>query len=171
MCLAATMLVVLPGKAALGHGGPVKLDVAGDGAGGVTVRALDERDGHPVEEPLRLVLTAKGESGRTAGPIQLAASPEGRGFYSSGQVLTPGHWDVTVRAPPPHLAEATAAVRARAPQSPPAPAVDARQPAASGAWWWLWLAGGTLALVATAAVLLINGSATTWYYRLRRARR
>ena len=84
--LAAALVTLVPGPPALAHGGAITLDVAGDGAGGVTVRAVYEDDQHPVEEGLRLVLTATGEGGRAAGPIQLNPAAEGRGFYTSGAV-------------------------------------------------------------------------------------
>ena len=96
IALTAAFAVLLFGAApAAAHGGKIKLEVAGDGATGVTVRALYQSDGHPVEDKvLRLTLTATGDGGRTAGPFDLGPAAEGRGFYSSGAVLTPGRWTV-----------------------------------------------------------------------------
>jgi hypothetical protein len=116
--------LLLPAAPAAAHGDKIKLEVAGDGANGVTVVARYD-DGHPIDDRiLRLVLTGTGDGGRRAGPIQLNAATEGRGFYSSGAVLAPGRWTVTVTAPAPHAARTTATIDTRPPQTalPPAAA-------------------------------------------------
>ena len=106
--LAGVLLALLPCAPASAHGSKVKLEVAGDGAAGVTVRAIYE-DGHPVDDRiLRLVLTATGDGGRTAGPLQLNPAGEGRGFYASGSVLGRGRWTVVVTAPAAEAARAEA---------------------------------------------------------------
>ncbi|MEU1885180.1 hypothetical protein [Micromonospora sp. WMMD987] len=148
-------LVALPAGPAAAHGGKVKLTVAGDGAGGVTVMAV-YADGHRLDQPVRLTVTAEGEGGRTAGPVQIAPAGEGQGFYSSGPLLAPGDWRVTVSAPAPYESTATAQVQARVAQSPSP--VAAERPAAgtdpAGSRWWPWLAGGLVVVAATAAALL-----------------
>jgi hypothetical protein len=125
--LAALFAVLLLGATpAAAHGGKIKLEVAGDGATGVTVRALYQSDGHPVEDKvLRLTLTATADGGRTAGPFDLGPAAEGRGFYSSGAVLTPGRWTVVVTASDPNVIRAESTVDARAPQAAPTPAPTA----------------------------------------------
>ncbi|GAA0913994.1 hypothetical protein GCM10009558_022450 [Virgisporangium aurantiacum] len=166
--LAALLAVLLLGATpAAAHGGKIKLEVAGDGATGVTVRALYQSDGHPVEDKvLRLTLTATADGGRTAGPFDLGPAAEGRGFYSSGAVLTPGRWTVVVTAADPNVIRAESTVDARTPQAAPAastpvspdatktttPETDAAS--GSGGTWWtvaflvaLALAGVTLILV------------------------
>jgi len=164
--LAALLAVLLLGATpAAAHGGKIKLEVAGDGATGVTVRALYQSDGHPVEDKiLRLILTATADGGRTAGPFDLGPAAEGRGFYSSGAVLTPGRWTVVVTAPDPNVIRAESTVDARAPQAAPTPAPTATSSAygseatvdrgnGGGTWWTvaflaaLALAGVTLILV------------------------
>ncbi|MEV0153674.1 hypothetical protein AB0H57_08035 [Micromonospora sp. NPDC050686] len=130
--LAGLWLAVLTVAPAAAHGGKLKLVVAGDGATGVTVQA-SHTDGHPLTEPVRLVLTAAGADGRKVGPVQLVPSVEGEGFYSSGPLLSPGRWKVTVTAPAPNAARATAQVDAR-PAAVPVPAgqrVDGPRPAGS----------------------------------------
>jgi hypothetical protein len=154
--LAAAVLAVgvlmLPAAPAAAHGEKVKLEVAGDGAEGVTVLARYD-DGHPVDDRiLRLVLTATGDAGRAAGPLQLAPAAEGRGFYSSGAVLSPGRWKVVVTAPAPDNARTEATIETRAPQTPLPPATagpeaaDATDGDGVRAWWLIGL------LVAVAAV-------------------
>ncbi|TDC44307.1 hypothetical protein E1166_00490 [Micromonospora sp. KC213] len=163
--MAAVLLLALwPTAPAAAHGGPVVLDVAGDGATGVTVRAT-YKDGHPVEDRvLRLVLHATGDGGRKIGPLQLNPANEGQGFYASGAVLTPGRWTVAVTSPEPNPGKAQATVQARAPQSAPprqatAPRPDEAGGGGTGRWW---LVGGALLLGAVAALALTarRGKAT-----------
>jgi hypothetical protein len=140
--LAIGVLMVFPTAPAAAHGDKIKLDLAGDGASGVTVRALYE-DGHPVDDKiLRLVLTATGDGGRLAGPMQLNPTTEGRGFYTSGAVLAPGRWTVVVTAPAPNATRAEATVDARPQQTAPPPAAadpaDAgRTDRDGGRTWWI----------------------------------
>lgn len=154
--LAAGVLALLPIQPAAAHGRGIELTVAGDGAAGVTVLAR-YADGHPVDDqPLRLVLTASGEGGRSTGAVQLSPAPEGRGFYASGAVLTPGRWTVVVTAPAPSPARATVTVHARADQTPVPPVTAGPKPAAGGAgaerggrwvWWVIGLALGGSVIV------------------------
>jgi len=145
-------VLLLPATPAAAHSGKIKLEVAGDGATGVTVLARYE-DGHPVDDRiLRLVLTAKGDGGRAAGPVQLEPATEGRGFYNSGAVLAPGRWTVTVAAAAPNATSASVTIDARPPQTarPPAAAGPERTEDTDGdggaAWWLIGL------FVAVAAV-------------------
>lgn len=169
--LAVLGVVWVPVPAAA-HGGKIKLEVAGDGATGVTVRALYQSDGHPVEDrELRLVLSATGEGGRTAGPLDLEKSPEGRAFYRSGGVLSPGRWTVVVTGADPNVvrAESTVEARAQATAAPPAaptpstpagatPAAGDRAGSAgsgggNGTWWSVAFVA---ALAATGGVVLMT---------------
>jgi len=135
------------------HGGALKLQLGGDGAEGVTVRATYD-DGHPLDSVVRMVLTATRAGGRSVGPIQLTPANEGLGFYSSGPVLSPGRWQVVVTAPKPTPGRAASVVDARAPQTaPPAPAVAARPADDAGGHAWLWW---TIAGVGSAAVIGIG---------------
>jgi hypothetical protein len=145
----AALMALVPGLPAYAHDGPVTLDVAGDGAEGVTVRALYTQDKHPVETGVRLALTATGEGGRTVGPIQLNPSAEGRGFYTSGPVLTPGSWNVAVTAPAPHAGKASAKIEARvAQQMPPVPPAERKASSTlTGRFGWLWWLGGVALVV------------------------
>jgi hypothetical protein len=161
--LAGMLAVLLPCAPARAHGGKVSLEVAGDGAAGVTVRA-NYADGHPVDDRiLRLVLTATGDGGRTAGPMQLNPAAEGRGFYASGNVLGPGRWTVVVTAPAANDARAETVVETRAPQTAPPPPTagtdadaqggSAADQGGSAVGWWLFATAVTLVL----AGLLVAG--------------
>lgn len=150
------------------HGGKIKLEVAGDGATGVTVRALYQSDGHPVEDKdLSLILTATGEGGKTAGPLNLEKSPEGRAFYRSGGVLSPGRWTVVVTGGDPNVLRAESTVEARAQAVPAAPtsAAAASSSAASGGSAasdegngsvTVWSVAFVVALAAVAGVVVMN---------------
>ncbi|MEV6633781.1 hypothetical protein AB0M54_23820 [Actinoplanes sp. NPDC051470] len=149
--LAGLLLAILPvAGPARAHDGKLKLEVAGDGATGVTVQAV-HADGHRLDTVVRLVLSATAEGGRTVGPVQLAPSGEGQGFYSSGPILAPGTWKVTVQAPAPNTTKVTVEVRARAAQT--APASVAQDRAEPSSRWPLAL--GVLAAVAVVALLLL----------------
>ncbi|MEU8297513.1 hypothetical protein AB0C04_09525 [Micromonospora sp. NPDC048909] len=164
--LVGLVLALVSSAPAAAHTGKLKLTVAGDGAGGVTVQAV-HADGHRLEKPVLLTLTGTGPDGQRIGPVQLEPAPEGQGFYSSGPLLSPGTWKVTVSAPPPNKSTASAQVQARPAQSPApaaapvaatAPAADAGATAgAGGAWWWpVGLAVLVLAALAVAVPMLLT---------------
>jgi hypothetical protein len=123
--IAAVLLAVvaMTGMASA-HGGPIALDVRGDGGQGVTVTVSDARDHHPVETQVDLSFTAVNAQGRTVGPVALVASNEGRGFYVSEEPLPVGRWTVTVTATRPSPATKTVSISAVVlpPVSNPAPA-------------------------------------------------
>ncbi|MBE1485118.1 hypothetical protein [Plantactinospora soyae] len=150
-----------PAAPAAAHGNKIKLAVAGDGATGITVRASYD-DGHPLDTGVRLVVTAVADGGRRVGPLQLDPAGEGQGFYSSGPVLIPGRWQVTVTAPKPTPAEVRVVVQARAAQSAPPPASPpkpvAAEPAGGSTRWLWWVAGAALTLAAatTLGALLVR---------------
>ncbi|MEU4676584.1 hypothetical protein [Micromonospora sp. NPDC023737] len=162
---AGLALIVLAAAPAAAHTGKLKLTVGGDGADGVTVQAL-YADGHRLDKLVRLTLTAVGPDGQRVGPLQLEPATEGQGFYTSGPLLSPGRWRVTVAAPAPNGSKASAEVQAR-PAQPPAPAVPvaATAPAAGAratsdagsAWWWpVGLAVVVIAALAVAVPMLLT---------------
>ncbi|MEV4810486.1 hypothetical protein [Micromonospora avicenniae] len=163
--LAGLALILLTAAPAAAHTGKLKLTVAGDGADGVTVQAL-YADGHRPEKSVLLTLTGTGPDGQRIGPVQLAPAPEGQGFYSSGPLLSPGRWRVTVAAPAPNKSQASAEVQARPAQSPApaapaaatAPAADARATAGAGSarWWPMALSVLVLAALAVALPMLLT---------------
>jgi hypothetical protein len=154
--VAIPLLALWPAAPAAAHGGTLVLDVAGDGATGVTVRATYKKDGHPVDDQvLRLVLNATGESGRKVGPVQLSPANEGQGFYTSGAVLTPGKWTVVVTSPAPNAGKAEAAVEARVAQTAPPPAPAPESSADDGGTWRWWVAGAALLLGTLVGLVLV----------------
>ena len=160
--LAGLVLAFVPvAGPAWAHEGKLELDVAGDGATGVTVQAK-HADGHRLEAVVRLVVSATAADGQAVGPVQLEPAGEGQGFYASGPILTPGDWRVTVRAPAPYTSEATVAVRAKAAQAPPPVAAQGGEQAGTKSllrWWPLGL-----------GVVLAVGAATLSARALRRRR-
>ena len=103
---------------------------------------------------MRLVVSATGVDGHSIGPLQLDPAGEGQGFYSTGPILTPGDWRVTVRAPAPFTSEATVAVRAKAAQTPP-PARAESAPAAAPSSWPVWLIVLVVLAAAVSVALLL----------------
>jgi len=152
--LAGLALAILPASGpAWAHDGRLKLEVAGDGATGVTVQAR-YADGHRLDTLVRLALTATAEGGRTVGPLQLEPAGEGQGFYTSGPILTPGSWRVTVRAPAPRTGKVTVEVRARAAQAARVPASVAKRSGMTQAEpWWRW---GTIGLGVLAVLAIVT---------------
>jgi hypothetical protein len=154
--LAGLMLAAVPvAGPAWAHDGKLKLEVAGDGATGVTVQ-VRHADGHRLDELVRLTVSATGAGGRSVGPLQLEPAGEGQGFYSSGPILTPGSWRVTVRAPAPYTTKATVEVKAAAAQAAPVAVVPAtRRGSGEAGWRWWWTAGlGAVVVLAIGAVVL-----------------
>jgi hypothetical protein len=156
--LAGLLLALLPAAGPVwAHNGKLKLEVAGDGAIGITVQAR-HADGHQLETLVRLVLTATAADGRAVGPVQLEPTGEGQGFYATGPILAPGKWQVTVRAPAPHPSEVTVEVQARAAQSAPAqvsPVSAAKRsgsPQTTASSWWGPVVAGVLVVLAIVAV-------------------
>jgi len=119
--LVACLLFGAPPASA--HGGPIVLEVGGDGRQGVTAVATYVGDKHMVTGQVDLTMTATASDGRTFGPVRLIASAEGQAFYTSEQPLPPGPWTVTVVATKPSAAQRTADVVSVA--APPAPVLPA----------------------------------------------
>lgn len=158
--LALVPMLLLAGTPAAAHDDKLTLQVAGDGATGVTIRA-GYADGRQLENVVRLVLKATNGSGDVVGPIQLNPSGEGQGFYTTGPVLSPGRWQVTVSAPAPNPAEVTVAVEAKAEQSAPKPApttpvaLPEKTGLSTGVWW---LIGSALLIAAAGSAVLLARS-------------
>jgi hypothetical protein len=104
LCLLCSVLGASPASA---HGGPITLEVGGDGRQGVTAVVTYVNDHHMVSGQVDMTMSAVARDGRTAGPIRLVASAEGQAFYASEQPLPPGTWTVTVVATKPSPAQQT----------------------------------------------------------------
>ncbi|MET8987218.1 hypothetical protein ABZW49_17375 [Nonomuraea wenchangensis] len=104
--------LVLGAPVAHAHGGPIKLEVTGDGADNVNVLVTYEKDGHPVTEIVAATLTATSSDGRAFGPVPLRSAGEGQNLYRSAEPLPSGEWRVTVRATEPAKAKKTVKVKA-----------------------------------------------------------
>jgi hypothetical protein len=110
--LLAGLALVLGAPAAAAHGGPIKLEVTGDGADNVNVLVTYRKDGHPVTEIVEATLKATSADGRSFGPVPLRSAPEGQNLYHSAKPLPSGEWRVTVTATEPSKAKATVKVKA-----------------------------------------------------------
>ena len=127
------------------HGGPIAIEVQGDGGQGVTAAASYVRDHHPVPVEMDLKFTAVSADGDTLGPVPMKASNEGRGFYLGTKKLPVGKWTVTMTATFPSPATRTVTVDSAAPP-PPAP------PAPQGPPLMAIVAGSAAAVVVVAAI-------------------
>ncbi|NJP92396.1 hypothetical protein HCN51_23485 [Nonomuraea sp. FMUSA5-5] len=123
--LLAGLALVLGAPAAAAHGGPIELEVTGDGADNVNVLVTYKKDGHPVTEIVEATLKATSSDGRSFGPVPLRSAPEGQNLYHSAEPLPSGEWRVTVVATEPSKAKATVKVKAGAITAAPAASAPA----------------------------------------------
>lgn len=158
MAVLIVLLAMVGGTLAAGpaaaHGGPIKLEVGGDGADRVTAVVSWKRDGHPVTETVDLSMTAVSTDGRLYGPVELVSSGEGRSFYVSARPLPRGTWRVTATATTPGRARATATVTS---SDPVRAATRGPRPDPGGG------PGGVLAVLGGVLVLLLAGGAGWWW--------
>ncbi|NUO43438.1 MAG: hypothetical protein HOV82_15555 [Streptomyces sp.] len=130
--LLAGLALVLGAPAASAHGGPIKLEVTGDGADNVNVLVTYEKDGHPVTEIVEATLKATSANGRSFGPVPLRSASEGQNLYHSAEPLPSGEWRVTVTATEPSKAKATVKVKAGVIAAAPVTATTPATGAATG---------------------------------------
>ncbi|WP_433347577.1 hypothetical protein ACQP25_30620 [Microtetraspora malaysiensis] len=107
------LFLLLGAPAASAHGGPIVLEVAGDGGHGVNVVATWKKDRHPVTDTVIGTVVATSTDGRSFGPVKLVSAPEGQSLYRTAQPLPTGEWRVTVTTTEPAEAEKTVNVVAR----------------------------------------------------------
>ncbi|MCE7002520.1 hypothetical protein LWC34_06700 [Kibdelosporangium philippinense] len=110
LLVALVVTALLTAGPAHAHGGPIKLEVQGDGGQGVNATVTYQNDGHMVTDQVVLSYTAVTPDGRTAGPVRMIASSEGQAFYRSEEPLPIGNWTVTVTATRPSQAQKTVAI-------------------------------------------------------------
>jgi hypothetical protein len=148
--LAVALLLgfLLTATPAYAHGGPIKLDVSGDGGQGVNATVTYQNDGHAVPDEVVLTYTAVTADGRTAGPVKMVASAEGQSFYTSSQPLPVGSWTVTVTATRPSAAQKTITVTST---SLPAKPVEVVHGSSTP---YIIFSGVLLAVLAGAAIVL-----------------
>jgi hypothetical protein len=108
------LMTLLAGSPALAHGGPIKLEVSGDGGQGVNTTVRYINDDHMVTDEVKLSYTAVTADGKTLGPVRMIASNEGQAFYHGETPLPLGNWTVTVTATHPSAAQKTVAVTSAA---------------------------------------------------------
>jgi hypothetical protein len=142
------MLVAAPAWA---HGGPVDLEVHGDGGQGLNVRATYRNDKHPVtDHALDLSFTAVNSTGTTVGPVRLIPSNEGQGLYRNHDPLPAGQWTVTVTLAQPYQVYPSVGIDSRVLGTPTTPAAGGVNPA-------LLIGGGVVVLgLAVALALLLR---------------
>ncbi|MFI7675899.1 hypothetical protein [Actinophytocola sp. NPDC049390] len=160
--VAATLLaaVLLGATPAWAHGGPIQLDVRGDGGQGVTASVTYVKDGHAVPGEVRMTYTAVSSTdGTVVGPVAMRAAAEGQAFYQAQEPLPLGEWTVTVTATHPSAATKTITVKSAELPQPAA----ASTPAPSGT--------STVTLVVVPVAVAVVALAVTFYLRRRRLAR
>ncbi|MFB7224665.1 hypothetical protein [Streptomyces sp. NPDC056227] len=153
--LLAVIALLLGAPAASAHGGPISLEVTGDGDHGVNVLATWKKDRDPVEETVIGTVTATSTDGRSFGPVKLVSASEGQNLYHAAQPLPTGKWRVTVTAAEPVKAKKTVDVTARdipAPDPSQAAATDPGGPAGSSLATIVVIGVGIAALAVAGAV-------------------
>jgi len=153
--LAGVFAVFLSAGTAWAHGGPIELQVQGDGAQGVNVTVTYVRDHHMVSEEVRLSYTAVSGTGDTVGPVPMVAANEGQAFYQSKKSLPVGNWTVTVTATHPSPATTTIGITSKKLPKTAAP-VSADNP--------------TVGIVAIAVPVLLAAAAIVVALTIRRRR-
>jgi hypothetical protein len=157
LALGVVATILLGTTPAWAHGGPIAIDVRGDGGQGITATVTYVRDGHYVTGQVDLTYTAVSAAGKTVGPLPLTASAEGQSFYVSKDRLPLGDWTVTVSATHPSPATKTISVTS-AKLTVPA----TRTPAPSGL--------STTTLVAIPVAVAVVGLVVAFALRRRRTR-
>ncbi|MFL6126569.1 hypothetical protein [Actinophytocola sp.] len=159
LALGVVATVLLGATPAWAHGGPIAIDVRGDGGQGITATVTYARDGHYVTGQVDLTYTAVSAGGRTVGPFPLTASAEGQSFYVSKNALPLGDWTVTVTATHPSPASKTVSVTSAELTAP----ATAGTPAPSGL--------STTTLVAIPVAAAVVGLVVAFALRRRRQAR
>lgn len=127
IAVALVATVLFGATPAWAHGGPIAIEVHGDGGQGLTATVIYTRDGHYVTGQVDMTYTAMSATGKTVGPLPLTASSEGQSFYVSKTPLPLGDWTVTVTAT--HPSSATQTVSVTSAKLPPLDAAAAPTPA------------------------------------------
>jgi hypothetical protein len=149
--LALAFGAMLAATPAWAHGGPVDVEVHGDGGQGLNVRATYRNDKHPVSDhTLDLSVTAVSSDGTTMGPVRLVAANEGQGLYESGTPLPAGHWTVTVTVAQPYQVYPSVPVDSRVLATP-----QARAATVSNLALFLGIGGGVIVLGCAVAAWLV----------------
>lgn len=161
LVVAATLLtaVLLGAAPAWAHGGPIELDVRGDGGQGVTASVRYVRDHHSVPGEVRMTYTAVSTDGKVVGPVTMRASAEGQSFYQAKDPLPLGDWTVTVTAT--HPSTATKTVSVTSAELPPVAEASTQTPAGMS----------TVTMVAVPVGVAILALAVTYLLRRRRLAR
>jgi hypothetical protein len=163
--LGLVVLTLLWGSPVYAHGG-ASVTIHSDGRGSVWITARWQ-DGHPVNEPTPVTLTAvRSASGASpAGPSTLRQTGDERGTQTYSGTLDPGSWQVSIDLGAPVGGHCQALVQVAAGTASPLPvevaclipatSSSATPPAATGGSLTpLWLTLGALGATAATAALV-----------------
>ncbi|GAA2361919.1 hypothetical protein [Dactylosporangium salmoneum] len=171
-CLVAVaVFLAFAAVPAQAHGGAA-VTIHSDGRGSVWITATWQ-DGHPINEPTQVTMTATGPSSATVAPAVLHQTGDERGTQTYGGTLDPpGAWQVSIDLGAPVAGHCQALIQVAQPAATPLPAevaclIPATAPSAAassdsggGSLTPLWL---TLSALAVAAL----GGGVVWSRRRR----
>ncbi|MEV6924251.1 hypothetical protein AB0M46_07045 [Dactylosporangium sp. NPDC051485] len=160
--LAVAALLVFGAAPAQAHGGAT-VTIHSDGRGSVWITAVWQ-DGHPINEPTQVTMTATGPSPATVAPSVLHQTGDERGTQTySGTLDPPGAWRVSIDLGAPVAGHCQALIQVAQPTATPLPAevaclIPATAPSAAaastdpggGSLAPLWLTLSALAVAALA---------------------
>ncbi|WP_412538869.1 hypothetical protein R8Z50_23800 [Longispora sp. K20-0274] len=106
--LCVVLLALWPPVPASAHGSTIAFTVVGDGAGGVRAAGVWTEDGHPVDVPVIVLLTAVSEEAgpagtRQVGPVRMTVVPGRGSVYEARGALPPGRWRAIAESAVPSL--------------------------------------------------------------------
>ncbi|MER7278906.1 hypothetical protein ABT369_31160 [Dactylosporangium sp. NPDC000244] len=161
------LLVATPAQA---HGG-ASVTIHSDGLGSVWITA-QWQDGHPINEPTTVTLTAADGASASVAPSVLRQTGDERGTQTYSGTLTPGSWRVAIDLGAPVNGHCQAVVPVAAPTATATPTevaclipatasstAAAPSPGGGGSLTPLWF---------TLAALLVAGAAVTVFVRRRK---
>jgi hypothetical protein len=163
--LGLVVLVLLWGSPVYAHGG-ASVTIHSDGHGSVWITA-QWQDGHPVNEPTPVTLTAVPSfaGASPAGPSTLRQTGDERGTQTYSGTLEPGTWQVSIDLGPPVRGHCQALVQVAAGSASPLPVeVACLIPATSstaaaapavGSLTPRWFTLGGLAVAGTATAVVL----------------
>lgn len=153
----AVVIALSPTESALAHGGPLALAVSTDGAGGLTVTAMDTEDRHPINQTMDPVATATSADGQIVGPVSLVLSQEGVGLWITEEPFIPiGDWSVTVSTKVPLTATTTVDFTVAALADPPDAEATAEADSGIAFAPVLWIGGVLVVLAAIAGSVIVS---------------
>ncbi|PWW60212.1 hypothetical protein [Actinokineospora spheciospongiae] len=162
MRTAATAMIILLVLVAVGvphaqaHGTTIAFTVVGDGAGHIRAAGTWGDEPHPVEEPMRALMTATPDDPTQPriGPVPMAAVAGQPGVVEIPRSLPAGQWTVVVESINPALGRGEARLGVGATTTGFPPDFPPRPPVPHDTWWGRLLWPIAFAVIVVITILL-----------------